>query len=83
MCFFRRSEIRFNSEMNLHRTALKPTAATLCQFGGLGNFFHTQNTREERASLFLLSGRHRQLNMVNGENLRSTFRDALQCFLAM
>jgi len=81
MRFFRRPEIPFNSEMNLYRTALKPTAPTLCELGGLGNFFHAQNASEERARFFLLPGRHCQLNVVNGKKLRSTFRDALQCFL--
>src|SRR6266496_5145379 len=76
------AKIRFNSEMNLHRTALKPTATTLCQLGRLGHFCHAQNTKEKRARFILLSGGHCQLNVINGEKLWSTFRDAVQCFLA-
>ena len=82
MRFPRRAKIGFDSKMNLHRAALKPTAAAFRQLRRLGNFCHAQNADEERARFLLLFGGHCQLHVINGEKFRSTFRDVGQCFLA-
>lgn len=79
MSFLRRAEILLDSKMNLHGSALKPAAAAFRQLRRLGDFRHAQHATKERTRNRLLPGRHGELHVVNGEELRGLRRDRHAC----
>jgi len=65
--FLRRTEVGFDSEVNLHISTDKPAAAPLGEFGGLGDFLHAEQIEEEAPCLGFASGRHSQLYVIDGD----------------
>jgi hypothetical protein len=61
----RRSEVGIDTEVNLHRTILKPNAAAPGEVRRLGHFRDFQYARVKAAGSIFLAGRHGKLNMID------------------
>lgn len=59
------AKFRFDPEMDLDDSALKPTSAALLEFGGFLNFDHAQQSSVEGTRMVLLASRHGQLHVVD------------------
>jgi len=63
--FLRRPEFRFHSQVYLNFAAAKPNAASLGEFGWLGNLGHTHKVYIKMPRRLLTTHRHGQLNMID------------------
>lgn len=68
MCLARWAKFRFHTQMKLDASGLKPGAAAFCQLGRLWDFSKPQKISVEHTRFPLFTGRHGDLNMVDGEN---------------
>ena len=58
-------ELRFHTEMDLHRIVLEPHAASLRELGRLRSLGNLEEAEVEAAGLVFMSRRHCELNMVD------------------
>lgn len=68
MGFARRTEIRFNTQMQLGAPGLKPNSAAFVQPGRLREFCKPKQVDEKSPRPVLLAGRHGHLDMVDRAN---------------
>src|SRR5947207_2911136 len=64
MSFFRRAEVSFDAQVDLHISAGEPASAALGEYGRLGNFLHAQHIAVKTAGFGFFSFWHGKLDVV-------------------
>src|SRR5215207_2398020 len=67
MCFARRTKICFDAEMKLDIPRLEPCTAALRKLRRFGDLDEAQTLNIEEARRIFFAGRHRNLDVINGE----------------
>src|SRR5262249_11457541 len=62
------SKLLVDAQMDLHRAALEPDAASLREVFGLWNLPETQQRRVEGPSVLFSTSRHGKLNMIDSDD---------------
>src|ERR1051326_1526882 len=79
MRFPRRPEILFHAEMYPDGSCLKPRTSTLRKFRRFRHFRYSQQLTIKLSCRIFCSCRHRQLNMVNSDDLRRAGGEVCVC----